>query len=453
MAIESQESETLTYFGGSVVIEPQVSETFTQHEPETFTPLNLTVTRKRALSSPTVKDDTKRLHTSIMLIPSKDNVTRVSISSVSSDNGSVFTPNSGIEEDFPPGQGEPDTSKDTGTALLEAGHSENSDMSQSSDMNMISVPSSMLEDILAQLKQLNSTNNQLVKTVQELGTEVKQLKANRYQPPPAHSNVQTQPVHRRSNNHNSRDKILNLKQKVLPDWGSRFSERRKEFKAADKNIRQAEIYTEFLKGDGDGIPFIVKKFRPTFARDAHDYALAESDSIHKMQTQCKRWARYAELARGRYTAVDAEVNFTISKHPVQSERDLLLKTWKEEVKVHEEKAYAMNESELEFMINMRVTDPYTGYRAAATTQRPDNSGFYKKNFYNEHRQVREQAAATRSVPTVTVNHQVTAVKPVISNPPPRSVNVPPPHYNTAATNFYPVQTNPMDFPFPGHGHY
>ena len=227
MAIESQESETLTYFGGSVVIEPQESETFPQHEPETFTPLNLTVTRKRALSSPTVKDDTKRLHTSIMLIPSKDNVTRVSISSVSSESGSVFTPNSGIEEDFPPGQGEPDTSKDTGTALLEAGHSENSDMSQSSDMNMISVPSSMLEDILAQLKQLNSTNNQLVKTVQELGTEVKQLKANRYQPPPAHSNVQTQPVHRRSNNHNSRDKILNLKQKVLPDWGSRFSERRK----------------------------------------------------------------------------------------------------------------------------------------------------------------------------------------------------------------------------------
>ena len=136
-----------------------------------------------------------------------------------------------------------------------------------------------------------------------------------------------------------------------------------------------------------------------------------------MQTQCKRWARYAELARERYTAVDAEINFTISRHPVQSERDLLLKTWKEEVKVHEEKAYAMNESELEFMINMRVTDPYTGYRAAATTQRPDNSGFYKKNFYNEHRQVREQAAATRSVPTVTVN------------PPPRSVNVPPLHYN------------------------
>merc|ERR1712015_81190 len=111
-----------------------------------------------------------------------------------------------------------------------------------------------------------------------------------------------------------------------------------------------------------------------------DFKLAEADSVHEMKTQIKRWQRYAEESKEKYSTVDNQVYHLISTHSIAGERDTLLKKWADETKTAENKALAMNQKELQFIVNMPTADPYSGFVASVAETRPNNKGFYKKHF-------------------------------------------------------------------------
>ena len=62
-----------------------------------------------------------------------------------------------------------------------------------------------------------------------------------------------------------------------------------------------------------------------------------------------------------------------------------MQKWAEEVKKAENKAEILNQQELEAFYNMPTTDPYAGYVARAAEPRPNNRGFYKRDYYRGNR--------------------------------------------------------------------
>ena len=176
-----------------------------------------------------------------------------------------------------------------------------------------------------------------------------------------------------------------------------------------------------------GDPYIPKKHRPRFARDPFDYRIAEENSIQQMKTQVKKWTHYADISRNKCNTVDHQVYDLLNQHPVQHEKEALIRRWGVEVKAAEEKAVAKNLRELDSYINLTTTDPYTGYVAAAMTPRANNGGFYKRNYYNNrqsgHVNVRNQqpnqqmvSESNNQLPTTINNNQAWQAPPPNANP-------------------------------------
>ena len=270
------------------------------------------------------------------------------------------------------------------------------------------------------------------------------LGASRPPPPSYHSHykqaVQQNPLTRQPPRHHQQPAdIEQLKVKVVPNWGRRFAFRRREYKNMDKNLKRAQIYEQFLNEEG-GV-YIVKKSRPKFAKNIQDYKLAESLSIHEMRTQVERWKVYAGESKHKFEDVDNQLYNLITKHNVVGERDVLLNKWSEEVRSAENKAQVMNQKELEFIYNLPNTDPYSGFIASASDHRPNNRGFYKKDFYRGGRPRNTNAhhgnrPATSHTPAAVKPNAPTFVSPWTSN---------------TVTPFTPSnQVNTAIFQMPGH---
>ena len=460
--------------------------------------MDMTVSRKRAQSDPSDKEEIKRLHTSIIRIngeneevfaltsttgpetvnnvsidsqsqippgqlrhPSHSSVASVSGQSEQVRHSSNFSFSSVMDSQsqLQPGQRLPSSSSVFATedhpthnrlSTQEALYISSQDTSPGVSHPHTSVPTSELSEILTLVRQLTSDNLVLKQQLQEVNfkfdnyiqsTAQVTTQSTAHSPaslfiPNSESAAVGAPI-----NQPKPANLDQLKIKVVPNWGRRFGFRRREYKNMDKNFKRSQIYEQFLNEEG-GL-YIVKRSRPKFAKNAQDYKLAESLSEHEMKIQSDRWNAYAEESRHKFLDVDNQIYNLINKHSVPSERELLLSKWAEEVKIAENKAQVMNQKELAFMINLPSTDPYSGFVASAADHRPNNRGFYKKDYYrgrkpqDSHAEYRNrytpQQTPARSTPQQTPARSNPLQTPARSNPlhtPARSI----PHQTPAIAN-------------------
>ena len=259
-----------------------------------------------------------------------------------------------------------------------------------STSSTVSVPVNVLNSILISLESLKNDNKDLKITVAEIKSELKNNRCTCKTSDESYSSRASSDVSNATNNIISSQiplpkakDIKDLKLELVPDWGRKFNYRRKQFKNLDKNLRRAEIYKNFLS-DPDNI-YIVKRSRPKFASDIRDFRLAEKLSIEEMQVQIKRWEGYAEQSRKNIDSVDLQVYNLVGKHEIEEERGKLTRQWGSEVRTAETKAAELNINELQFMIDLPNTDPYKGFVDSVKEHRPQNRGWYKRDYYKHQR--------------------------------------------------------------------
>lgn len=251
------------------------------------------------------------------------------------------------------------------------------------ETEMVTLPLKVLNDIFEKLTTIQEENKVLKETICTVQRKVDNIDTKIDMRASSSSTLTASPsepfsnVNQRSSSPHinppptTNDK--NLKHKVIPNWGKRFHFRRNQYRNADKNLKQAAIYSGFLE---ENQPYVPKKFRPKFWRDEYDFKLMEKNSLQEMETQKSRWLYYADVSTDKYKDVDAQIIRDLNKHPNPIERDYLLELWKKETSTAEHRAETMNERELVFMSELPKRDPYSGFVESAR-----KGNHYKRNYY------------------------------------------------------------------------
>ena len=392
----------------------------------------MSATKRNLSTSSTDEQDSnehKKLHTSVIEIEKLEEISSKNVPEeqhTNQEHNATGTGTDTSEEDIPPSGSASNTQMDnlileeeptmsTQEALMNTEpntslYEDALNNVESLDAQTVAVPVRILEGILSSLSDIKKDNadlrnnfnkilddNEYLKIkLDELTTETRLNKcmckdinktnsyANRTQSASStNENVDTST--RTTNTSGATTDTMNLKQQVVPNWGRKFNFRRKQFKNYDKNRKRADIYRKFINEESTDGLYIVKSLRPKFASDMRDYKLAEQLSIQSMKTQASRWEGYADQAKINIQSVDKQVSDLIKMHSNEAEKSVLEKKWENETKQAEEKAMVMNDNELEFMRNMPISDPYTGYVESVSEPRPNNGGFYKRHYYGSRR--------------------------------------------------------------------
>ena len=284
---------------------------------------------------------------------------------------------------------------------------------QNDSPTLVTVPATFLNEILQSLKDLKAE----ITVIHDLKSELANIRndvksgckckanstANHSDNNNAYTGTRPKTNNSVANQHYEtqvRGDLGQLKVNLVPDWGRKFHYRRRQYKNMDKNLRRSEIYKNFLN-DRNGV-YIVKRSRPKFASDFRDYKIAENLSIKEMEVQIKRWEGYADQSRKNIDSVDLQVYNAINKHRIEDECRKLTQQWNKETKAAENKAAELNINELQFMLDLPTSDPYEGFKESVNNERPNNRGWYKKDYY------RNKSRHNQSNPPTTNNGYYTS---------------------------------------------
>ena len=134
--------------------------------------------------------------------------------------------------------------------------------------------------------------------------------------------------------HSRIELLAETKERVVPKWRQIYFKRRDDFKREYRNLSKAKTYEHYAN-----IKFLPRKFRPKHARTLDEYNVKEAAAFKSLDADMQCCHLDAQQAQWNYCCHDLEIKHTINeKGANQTEKDLLLKLWKQEVSDAEPKA-------------------------------------------------------------------------------------------------------------------
>ena len=150
-----------------------------------------------------------------------------------------------------------------------------------------------------------------------------------------------------------------LKKKVVPNWGSRFFNRRDAYTQGTLSFDKACLLSEHLEADNVYIP---KKFRLKHARNRDHHNLLEKRALNNMSSQRDELLWNSTEALKKVKEIDDGLKMRLQTLDSQAERHLLLDLWAKETTAAETNSKKIIQKKLDWLKQLPNRDPYLGYQ-------------------------------------------------------------------------------------------
>ena len=169
---------------------------------------------------------------------------------------------------------------------------------------------------------------------------------------------------------------------IVPNWGSKFHQRRSEFKKEYNLVEKAKIIKSFVEGDEI---YITRKHRVNMYNSKEEFKLKERLAATSMVMEADLDIYNATRHKEAYLKIDQEVYSLIdASNESPDKKDNLKKRWDSECKKAETKAKDLCRRGINFMSSLPTEYPYEGYEepqesTESESQKPTYSQVIAKN--------------------------------------------------------------------------